>query len=172
MSATTYEGIKQQIDTEFDCTHSYVKVAVKIASNGTKQYYRQCQRCGAKLEGPIKHDKLTIADLKTVVPINDELQRSWWECRAARAKELHDEARQTESAAWWRDYNSYLKTPKWRLKSRTVIERDVICQACLSRPAIQAHHKTYEHVGDEPLFDLVGVCLQCHAKLHAKNEAY
>jgi hypothetical protein len=73
--------------------------------------------------------------------------------------------------AWWEWYEDYLQTPKWRRKSKAVIKRDRICKACETRPAVQAHHLTYERAGDEPLFDLVGVCRECHRKLHAPRRS-
>ena len=70
--------------------------------------------------------------------------------------------REEKEAQWWEDYKAYLQTDPWREKSRTVIDRDRVCQACLKSPATQAHHLTYSHVFSEPLFDLVGVCKACH----------
>lgn len=31
---------------------------------------------------------------------------------------------------------------------------------------VQLHHKTYEHVGEEPLTDLAPLCATCHALVH------
>lgn len=74
--------------------------------------------------------------------------------------------RDAKNAQWWRDYNAYLLTDKWAAKRRAVLQRDKgICQACLSRPAKQCHHLTYAHVFDEPLFDLIAVCIPCHDKI-------
>jgi 5-methylcytosine-specific restriction endonuclease McrA len=70
---------------------------------------------------------------------------------------------------WWGAYRKYLAGPRWRAKRKAVIARDKLCQACGSRPAVQAHHRSYAHVGDEPLFDLVGVCIECHEKLHDRE---
>jgi 5-methylcytosine-specific restriction endonuclease McrA len=80
-----------------------------------------------------------------------------------------DNQRDLQSIAWWAKYNAYLQSPQWRAKRLKVLERDNYwCKACNEAEAVQVHHKTYEHVFDEPLFDLESVCLECHEKLHKK----
>lgn len=69
-----------------------------------------------------------------------------------------------------RIYPEYLKSDDWRAKRAIVLERDNnTCQACLRAPATQVHHKSYERVFDEPLFDLESVCDECHGKIHDKR---
>ena len=68
-----------------------------------------------------------------------------------------------EVKAWWDKYNSYLSSQTWNLKRNKVFARDRgTCQACMSRKAEEVHHLTYDHVFNEPLFDLVAVCKECH----------
>jgi 5-methylcytosine-specific restriction endonuclease McrA len=67
---------------------------------------------------------------------------------------------------WWRKYTDYLKSPRWRVIRGVVLSRDKgICQACLREKATEVHHLTYVHIFNEPLFDLVSVCEDCHAKI-------
>ncbi len=69
-------------------------------------------------------------------------------------------------------YEAHLKTPKWKTLRKRVIERaNGICEGCGENKATQAHHLTYERVGDEMLFDLVAVCDACHSKVHKEKEA-
>jgi hypothetical protein len=82
-----------------------------------------------------------------------------------------DRAVRAQRDDWWAWYRDYLETPKWKRKRIAVIKRDQVCKACETRPAVQAHHLSYARVGDEPLFDLVGVCLECHKKLHARRRS-
>jgi hypothetical protein len=133
--------------------------------NVRKRFYRQCYRCGEK-SAQLKQADVTDFEQKSAQPADDGIRRRWYERRSARYSQLQEAARQEEQDAWWERYEAYLESPKWKLKSRMVVKRDKVCQACLSRPAVQAHHKSYKYVFDEPLFDLVGVCLQCHHKLH------
>jgi hypothetical protein len=164
--STGWEAINERIDREFACEHAPLRLVVRITSNGRKQFLRQCQRCGKKTTSSLRYADLTPAEMAAAPPLDDELEKTWVNRRWERRTELYQEAVQEEKQAWWERYEAYLETPKWQLKSGRVCERDKLCQACLSRPAVQAHHKDYRHVGDEPLFDLVGVCLECHRKLH------
>lgn len=64
-------------------------------------------------------------------------------------------------------YKSYLQTPRWQKKRMLVIARDNgVCQSCLVKPATQAHHLTYDRLYNEPLFDLIAVCKECHESIH------
>lgn len=68
---------------------------------------------------------------------------------------------------FWDLYREYLKSEKWEAKRRMVMTRDRnLCQGCLTAEATQVHHKTYDRVFDEPLFDLVAICKDCHEKIH------
>jgi 5-methylcytosine-specific restriction endonuclease McrA len=62
------------------------------------------------------------------------------------------------------------RTLEWRAKSQAVLRREnYVCQGCGGR-ATQAHHLTYEHAFNEFLFELVAVCEECHAQLHADRD--
>ena len=73
-----------------------------------------------------------------------------------------------EKSDWWEWYNEYLKSKKWAKKRKKILKRDPLCQACLKAKSQQAHHLTYDHVGDEFMFELIGVCIPCHKKIHKK----
>lgn len=67
---------------------------------------------------------------------------------------------------WFAEHAAYLATPEWFFKRGQVLNRDGYqCQARLQSCrgiATQAHHLTYKHWRNEPLFDLVAVCEACH----------
>lgn len=70
-------------------------------------------------------------------------------------------------------YDDYLKTDYWQQVSRKVKERGGYrCQICNSPHDLQAHHRTYEHRGNElnHLDDLICLCRRCHAIFHGKVE--
>lgn len=94
-----------------------------------------------------------------------ESERQMAEWQEQREEEKQAQAKQ--STDWWEQYNEYLKTPQWRKKRDMVMRRaGELCEGCGQRKATQVHHKTYEHVGNELLFELVAVCYQCHCILH------
>lgn len=68
------------------------------------------------------------------------------------------------------DYKRYLASREWRLKRQEVIEMsDGWCYRCQSARISDVHHLTYEHIGDEPVEDLQGVCRPCHEYLSAER---
>jgi hypothetical protein len=162
----------EQAQQEFSCAHNVQRLAVKVGTNGSRYYRMQCQHCGESVR-QVHKAGLSEAEMEDAAPFDEAKLTRFRENKSARYHELYEIQRrqefgqqEQEKREWWRRYSLYLETPAWKAKSRHVIERDVTCQACLSRPAVQAHHLTYRHVGNEPLFDLVGVCLECHKKLH------
>jgi len=69
-------------------------------------------------------------------------------------------------------YSDYLKTDYWKAVSTAVKDRaGYKCQVCNSPHDLQAHHRTYEHRGNEMnhLGDLTCLCRRCHAIFHGKD---
>lgn len=160
MSATN--KIWTQIQAEFSCSCEATVIAFKTKSNGVRVFVRQCLTCG-KASPELKHATLTGTDKSLALPFNTELQEDWYKRRNDRAAALHAEAQERESEDWWRKYNAYLQTDKWKSKRARVLERDGnLCQACRKRKATEVHHLSYKHVGHEPLFELTSVCGLCH----------
>lgn len=93
---------------------------------------------------------------------------------AARQREQQQREWAEREAQWDREradrrarYSAYLLTPGLRARRAKVLHRaGGKCEGCLERPATQVHHLTYEHVGDELLFELVAICDVCHSKIH------
>lgn len=101
----------------------------------------------------------------------DSLERkiSALESKYYKIGRAHQEPRSPE---WQAAYQSYLNSEKWQKKRELVFKRDDhTCQACLESPAEEVHHLTYEHVGDEPLFDLQSVCSPCHRRITAMDKS-
>jgi hypothetical protein len=62
---------------------------------------------------------------------------------------------------------SYIFSPQWDARRREHLELcDHWCEICSQRAAIQVHHWTYENLGNESLYDLCAVCVQCHWRIH------
>ena len=41
-----------------------------------------------------------------------------------------------------------------------------LCEQCKKAPIEHVHHTTYQHLGEEGLEDVVGLCFHCHQKQH------
>jgi 5-methylcytosine-specific restriction endonuclease McrA len=68
-------------------------------------------------------------------------------------------------------YDKYLQSPYWLNRREKVLRRaNGICEGCLTRPATMVHHLTYEHIGDELLFELRAICGRCHEKCHEGSD--
>lgn len=68
-------------------------------------------------------------------------------------------------------YDDYLKTEYWKSVSDAVKKRaGYRCQLCNSQHDLCAHHRTYDHRGDELnyLGDLTCLCRRCHEIFHGK----
>jgi 5-methylcytosine-specific restriction endonuclease McrA len=77
--------------------------------------------------------------------------------------------REEKDKEWRALYNEHvtLMSPKWKDLRERVIRRDKnICQGCLMAPIEHVHHFTYANLGDELLYQLVGLCKKCHNKAH------
>lgn len=65
------------------------------------------------------------------------------------------------------EYAAYLRTETWERKRDAVFERDNgVCQGCLEESIEHVHHMTYANLYDELLFQLIGLCANCHNKVH------
>jgi hypothetical protein len=140
-------------------------------SNDVIVIVKQCLRCGRNM-GNVPKNSTQAARLNWW---DEELRRRWRQeqiefSQRKRADFLRHQAK--ENADWWRFYNEYLLTEKWKGKCELVRVRcGGICEGCRVRQMVQIHHLTYEHVGDEFLWELVGVCIPCHKRIHPHLEA-
>ena len=65
-------------------------------------------------------------------------------------------------------YDNYLLTKHWQLKKAAYRNSKLIqkCYVCGNASNIHIHHKTYKHVGNERLCDLIPLCANCHFPVH------
>jgi hypothetical protein len=67
-------------------------------------------------------------------------------------------------------YAKYLRSAQWKAKCKAVRERcSNVCERCRKYLVDEVHHLTYDHVYNEPLQDLQGLCGACHSFLHDKS---
>lgn len=151
-----------------ECEHGTVAIRLRIVAGGGKQYVRQCLDCGKATTNAIRKDiALKECGRKEAFPFDEELQESYRKKRA----EHHAAQRRTEREEFFKWYSEYLKSPEWRRKRSLVMERAKgVCEGCMSRDATEVHHTTYEHVGEEFLFELVAICDICHKRAHEKRD--
>jgi hypothetical protein len=68
---------------------------------------------------------------------------------------------------WHRAHAEYLLSPAWRKRRKMVLQRCwPVCEGCGLQVPCEVHHLTYEHWRAEFLFELVGLCRECHERIH------
>jgi len=129
----------------------------------------QCQRCGEPFGGPIAKQKaIELCGGVNPPPFDDELKAGWENKRKEAYAAIHND----DNEEFWAAYEEYLAGPEWRQKREKVLARaGGLCEGCGTNPATQVHHRSYEHVGAEFLFELVAICESCHDRLHKSDEA-
>lgn len=157
----------------WDCCHERTELRRRVNRAQAELYVDQCLTCGTQVRA-LRKAALSTSALAGARPFDDEIAKRW---DASRRAMLGDRERAWESRkaendrAWWAWYSAYLLTPKWRARRELVMQRARgICEGCGFMAATQVHHRTYDHVGDEFLFELVAICDACHGRLHAEAE--
>lgn len=161
---------------EVKCDHELSLVKF-IQSNNAVKARKQCQKCyqfdGSDIGKFSKEERESFPEAN--IYLKEKLQSDKWNTHRElfnRRREGLQSLQDQKNTLWWKDYKQYLSTDKWRKKSQAVLQRDnYLCQACLLRTATQAHHKSYEFMGQEPLFDLIAICEPCHEHLHKIRNA-
>jgi hypothetical protein len=152
------------------CACEATAVRIRLRANGARAYVLQCLDCGREVRA-VKKDGAEVRALAEYPSAFDDTLRERWRTTYSAYWEQRRQAqvdeREQESIAWWQRYNAYLKTPRWIAKRTMVLDRaGGLCEGCRRLKATQVHHLTYDHVGNELLFELVAVCDACHRVLH------
>lgn len=157
------------------CEHEHTQPRWRTRKNGLRLVVIQCVICGKERSTPrqfgpviLQADKNADFD-ETLADRWDDEQKRAWKDWSSRWQEIQTAERDIRSDIWWANHNTYLQTETWRQKRALCLARDqYLCQARLpgcTKHAVQAHHLTYEHHKNEPLFDLISVCVSCHDQI-------
>ena len=151
-----------------ECECSQWQYTARTKSNGVVVVSKQCLQCGAS-QGEVKKEKFDVPSL----PKFDQARIDAWIAKKdrywAERKRQFQHEQETRSGEWWEAYKAYLKSDHWWEIRRQVLNRDPICQFCLKRPSVNAHHLTYASF---KLFkrsfsiECVGACEPCHTRAH------
>jgi 5-methylcytosine-specific restriction endonuclease McrA len=140
-----------------------------IRPTGDKRFCYQCLDCDAQVGGYVGSAELSDAEKAGAVPFNEAGRRAQFE---REQRELREE-QEVERAARRAAYDEYLQSPQWQtLRHRVRMRCGAICEGCGVAPMEHVHHLTYEHVRQEFLWELVGVCGACHERVHGMGGGY
>lgn len=148
-----------------DC-HNHVEIRHRKNSAGSSLLGFQCHECGRWT--PIKRNGREPSEFPD---FDEELHQQWTDVRRADEHAYYEEKQKKEQQKRHNEYMGYINSPQWRAKRSDVMARDRgLCTArmsgCTGR-AEHVHHKTYDRLFDEPLWDLQSVCHNCHERIHA-----
>ncbi len=155
-----------------ECQHELAEIRRKVNAAGVEMFGEQCLRCGCLKGCWVK--KASAAKLNRPIPDwDDSILERWQEyVREVYAARAHERAVDVAGGdeEFRRRYEEYMHSPEWAKKRQKVLRRcEYVCEGCGDKPAVQVHHLTYKHFGDEFLWELRGVCLDCHERYHGKE---
>jgi len=155
-----------------ECSHPETEPTRVRIANGAIQVRQCCTVCGARVGTSMpQKDKGWVDSLPWQ---SVELSNTYKERRRAELQGiLLDLARkqQQRNGRFTASYRAYLKSAEWRDRCQKVMKRcGGVCEGCGDRPAVHVHHQTYRHFGNEFLFELLGLCRECHERYHADDE--
>lgn len=163
------DNISKQLES-LECQHERTEVRYRLAINGGKMFKHQCIRCGDVIgKNWIPHSQ--IKNIENCLQIDDGKRQFNIDLKAELQKELREIKFKIENEVRSEDYQDYLSSPEWRERRQLVIDRcGGICEGCRKRMVDHVHHRTYIHYRNEFLFELVGLCRQCHERIHPDKE--
>lgn len=165
------EYLSQKLDAwaehgrKFKCEHLSVSLRTREIQGGSVQFVYQCMRCGdAKGQAIRRVDALRLCEGNLPPPFEPVLQERWAAAKSTAAEAINAKFGR---GAFFEAYDEHLKTDAWRRMRSLVFRRaQGLCEGCGQTAPTQVHHLTYEHLGQEFLFELVAVCDSCHERVH------
>lgn len=156
------------------CQHPEKQAFRYKVSNGAVVVRECCIVCGqASGTALSQKDKTWVSSLPW---LPEELALDYEGKREAEKRLLLvDLARQqlAERGERTQGYNEYMASPEWAAKRELVMKRcGRICEGCGVKAATEVHHHHYDHLYDEFLFELVGLCHGCHDRITTERKEW
>ncbi len=154
------------------CRHSRREKRRRVFSNGQLNVVEQCLDCGTQICCVPKVKWVGAVNPSRLPEYDDTIRQRYWDERSAASRQEWEDRKQRESEEWWAVWEAHMRSPAWQAIRIKVLRRDkYVCQGCGQTNASQVHHLTYKRLGREMMFDLVSVCEDCHAAIHASRGA-
>lgn len=152
------------------CQHEGRVLKRNISKTGTCNIGWQCSRCGALAGTWIRKDGYTSAQIAEMPQWDTEFHAGYQKDETTRYKTAIKEAEDASYWIWRGMYDRYLETAEWKAKRGQVMIRAAYnCEGCGVKSAEEVHHLTYDHCGDEFLFELVALCSPCRRRIHCER---
>ena len=177
-----YMTTRVSAEAILECKHERRRPTIRIVG-GREMVWEQCPDCGKGI-GSLKKKDFDCAALpqwdEALVEERAETIRQYYEQRAADSRAEWDARIQNERDDFQEKYAAYLKTPEWaRVKRRALVRDNFRCQHCfteVNETSSQAHHilpygyDTFRKYGYSLTFEVVTLCLRCHALAHKDKQ--
>lgn len=152
------------IEARYSCSHAEKELRQRTIADGRTTFVMQCIQCG-NTSPPIARKKVALlAKGHAISPYRAQAEDEW---RARKSAEYQQVFRDL-APALRTEYQRYLRSDAWLSRRKAVLERaSYLCELCTQIVASEVHHLTYFRLGNELLSDLLAVCEDCHAFLHA-----
>ena len=161
------DALYKRIQKKYECAHAKTEVRKKIVKGGAMMIRAQCVRCGDIVGAALKKEAFTGVQLSGMPLWDDEKKGKHWSSFSEEYKKAEEAAQADALAQFRKEYDAYRETDGWKKKSELVLLRaQGICEGCRVNKATEAHHVSYEHCGEEFLFELVAICRPCHQRFH------
>lgn len=175
--------IENTIERYSYCTHEEVAPRRRTRINGAVVVVAQCVKCGSERRTLPKRDfdfdALPAFD-ESLIEQENENARAFYAGQRERIDTYIEQQREAEREARRQNYRTYLHSDHWaRLKLRALARDNYHCQHCgrtVTADTSNAHHilpwgyETWQNFGYSMLFEVVTLCLRCHAKAHGGEE--
>lgn len=156
---------------EAECTHPSTEVLRVRVAGGSVQVRNCCTVCGDRRGTSLSQkDKAWVESL----PWQSSGRAGTYKSRRDEEKRaiLIDLARRqfAENGRFTASYQAYIQSPGWKARREKVMKRcRGMCEGCGDNRAVHVHHHSYRHFGNEFLFELLGLCQNCHDRLHKEE---
>lgn len=126
---------------KFDCNHENTEIRKRLIKNDLVQYVYQCTRCGYPASQAIAKEKaISINNGKEPVIFDKDLAGSWTKSREDSFKKIEIDYKEKEEAYaedFWKKYDIYLKTEKWKkIREKVILRAQGICEGCREEKAV------------------------------------
>ena len=163
--------IDRMMESFKQCTHSHKFITQRTISNGNVVAYTQCPECGKS--NSVKKPKKGFDKCPQFNANLSDLQHLCWVAQGTIKAHNRDAARYDKLKYIDKscpDYKEYLRSPEWWDRRTLVVKRcGNVCEGCRKAKVNHVHHLTYANIFDELLFQLVGLCRECHEKAHGRK---
>lgn len=162
-----------------ECMHEPERQELRRGTNkgGAPVIRMQCLDCGERIGNPVKRPP----NADELPEFDDALHETYNSQRKASKEKLDQKYVEIQLRRWkgnekgdeyyTQAREAYMNSPEWKTRRRLVMERaNGLCEGCRQADAAEVHHLSYEHLGNEFLFELVALCRDCHSRIHAKGD--